>query len=52
MLASERTAMVAFGNAQVKNFNKDNVPNALMTKLKKYVNNPEFSQENVAKVTE
>ncbi len=37
-------------NAQIKMFNKDNVSNALMTKVKKYVNNPDFSFENVAKV--
>lgn len=36
---------------QVKNFNKDNVPNSLMTKVKKYVINPDFSFENVSKVS-
>lgn len=35
---------------QIKTFNKDNVSNALMTKVKKYINNPDFSFENVAKV--
>ena len=35
---------------QIKTFNKDNVSNSLMTKVKKYVNNPDFSFENVAKV--
>lgn len=35
---------------QIKTFNKDNVSNSLMTKVKKYINNPDFSFENVAKV--
>lgn len=35
---------------QIKTFNKDNVSNTLMTKVKKYINNPDFSFENVAKV--
>lgn len=39
-----------FRREQIKTFNKDNVSNALMTKVKKYVNNPDFSFENVAKV--
>ncbi|CAM9677052.1 unnamed protein product [Laminaria digitata] len=49
------TAKKALGEGnfltQIKTFNKDNVSNALMTKVKKYVNNPDFSFENVAKVS-
>ncbi|CAB1114177.1 unnamed protein product [Ectocarpus sp. CCAP 1310/34] len=49
------TAKKALGEGnfltQIKTFNKDNVSNALMTKMKKYVNNPDFSFENVAKVS-
>ena len=36
--------------SQIKTFNKDNVSNALMTKIKKYVNNPEFKFDVVVKV--
>lgn len=35
---------------QIKTFNKDNVSNALMAKVKKYVNNPEFQFEVIVKV--
>eukprot|EP00752_Nemacystus_decipiens_P009956 g8879.t1 len=49
------TAKKALGEGnfltQIKTFNKDNVSNSLMTKVKKYINNPDFSFENVAKVS-
>lgn len=40
-----------FDHIQIKTFNKDNVSNSLMTKVKKYVNNPDFSSDNVSKVS-
>jgi dynein heavy chain, axonemal len=35
----------------IKSYDKDNVSNALMNKVKKYVTNPDFTQESVAKVS-